>query len=128
MGDAKRSASPLTVVVCRGRECAVDQCNAYRRLVRRLERAGIQVARSPCLGVCRGPVAVVVDDRRRAVVVNKVRSKKRQQGLVVAAADGCLAAAADAAPTVDAGKQRNKALRRAGLVMSSRLRSWHKTS
>ncbi|MEM9516587.1 MAG: hypothetical protein AAGA42_17195 [Actinomycetota bacterium] len=128
MGDARRSASPLTVVVCRGSDCAKDQCDAYRSLVRRLENAGVEIAMSPCLGVCHGPVAVVVDEHRRAVVVNKVRSKKRQQRLVVAAADGCLAAAADAAPAVAAAKRRNKALRRAGGVLSGRLRSSHRSS
>lgn len=111
-------AAPLSVVLCGGSDCAQDQRRSHQLLARRLDDVGIEFVRSRCLGVCRGPVAVVADERGSAVVVSKVRSKGRRKRLVAAIASGCLSDAADLASRVDDAKRRDRAIRRAGRSVS----------
>ncbi|MCK9494243.1 MAG: (2Fe-2S) ferredoxin domain-containing protein [Dehalococcoidia bacterium] len=75
-----RDGTKLPVLVCRGSDCRGD---AQERLCESLCAAGVEVLITGCLGVCKGPVAVIpVGDRWE--VVAKVRGKDARRRLLEA--------------------------------------------
>lgn len=123
MADQSTERPPLGVVLCSGSDCAKDERKAYRALRSQLSDADLVVERSECLGVCHGPVAVLVDHAGRSVVVKRVRTDKQRKRLVAAASEGRLGKARDAAPASPGDKKRKRALRRAGRVLGIELRA-----
>lgn len=110
------------MAVCSGKDCARDERKAHRSLRSVLSDDGLDVVPTKCLGVCHGPVAVVVSPSGRAVVVEKLKKKGRQRALADAVRSGRLKRAAAAGPVVRKSKRRKKALSRAGTAMHLTLR------
>lgn len=67
------------VAVCGGKVCAGERRTEHRALLASLRE--VDVVTTPCLGVCRGPVAVL-DPGGDAVVVEKVRKGKHRRALL----------------------------------------------
>lgn len=61
------------VAICAGNDCAKDERTRFKALVAALE--GLDVARTKCLDVCDGPVAVLDPAGEKPVVVEGIKSK-----------------------------------------------------
>jgi hypothetical protein len=75
-----RVSPQLPALVCRGSDC---RGGAQERLCETLCAAGVEVVITGCLGVCKGPVAMVPIGDRWEVVAN-VRGKEARKRLVEA--------------------------------------------
>lgn len=70
----------LRALVCRGPNC---RGKAQEKLCAALDDAGIAVDTTRCLGVCKGPVALLlIDDRWE--VVSRIRGKRARQRALAA--------------------------------------------
>lgn len=114
-----RSAEPdrPCVVLCGGDDCAVDEVSAHRKLRSALLDAGVAVVASPCLGVCHGPVAVVVVPAGQPVVLERLKKKRVRRAVVEAVTGVRIDDARLRRHEVTSRKRRRKAVRRArGIV------------
>ncbi len=69
-----------TVVVCGGKDCARKRPDEHGALSGALD-PGADVVPTSCLGICKGPVAVL-DPEGDAVVVARVRKPKHRRALL----------------------------------------------
>lgn len=76
MASSKRVGAP--VLLCDGPHC---RCAARDKLRDALVAGGCTVERSRCLGICKGPVALVLLEGEW-VVASRVRGKKARRSLV----------------------------------------------
>jgi hypothetical protein len=65
------------VAVCAGSDCAKDQRKRFRRLLDAL--GDLDVLKTRCLDVCKGPVAVLEPAAEKPVVVQSVKRKHLEE-------------------------------------------------
>ena len=76
MGDKRRSEAAPEVVLCAGKDC--HKRPEYARFLAELE-AVCSVTQARCLGVCKGPVAVLNPDTRKPRAFVRLRKPKQRR-------------------------------------------------
>lgn len=61
----------IRLAVCAGKDCAKEERKRYRRVLDAMR--GVDLVRTPCLGVCEGPVVVIHPLGDTPVVVQRVK-------------------------------------------------------
>lgn len=101
------------VLVCGGPDCAKDRRDDRKALVAACAEAGVAMRSTKCLGLCHGPVAVVVRPAGKPIVVERIRRRRHRRALVAVANGRRLDR--DVLRVPRKAKRRRRALRRAGL-------------
>lgn len=98
------------VLLCTGKDCR--RRDDFEKLRKNLEEAGIRLEQVSCLGVCEGPVAVVIDPDAEIQIAVRLRGKSKRRRVVAGATQSTKKLKAVTANGKKAKKARKRALRR----------------